>query len=103
MLDTKLRQLFRRGRLYEKEVAFGVIVCYDLDNVIRIERFFRPDERRDLYNMIFDLYFEYEYNWQPISARKIAKLLWVHHSTVDRVLLKIKYQIKNWMNYLDSN
>ena len=113
MLDLKLRQLFERGRLYEKESLFWVTICYEIDNVIRLERYFRPDERDDLYDMLFDLFFQYEYHWQPMSARKIALLLHVHHSKIDDILNKAKTdmrreienqtkippKIKNWVYY----
>jgi hypothetical protein len=99
MLDIKVRQLFQRWRLYEKESIFGVTICYDIEWVLHLERYFRPDERSDLYDMIFDLFFKYEYHWQQLSARKIALLLWVHHSYVDDILNKnksfIRRQIEN--------
>lgn len=95
MLNIKLRQLFQRWRLYEREKLFGVIVCYEIDNVIKLERYFRPDERSELYDMIFDLFFQYEYHWQSMSARKIALLLWVHHSKIDDILNKAKKDMRN--------
>lgn len=90
MLNLKLRQLFQRWRLYERESVFGVTICYEIDHVIKLERYFRPDERSDLYDMLFDLFFKYEYHWQPMSARKIALLLNVHHSKIDDILTKAK-------------
>ena len=99
MLNIKLRKLFTKWRLYEKESIFWVTICYDQDYIIKLERYFRPDERSDLYDMIFDLFFKYEYHWQQLSARKIALLLWVHHSYVDDILNKnksfIRRQIEN--------
>jgi len=94
MLDIKLRQLFQRWRLYERESLFWVTICYEIDDLIRLERYFRPDERNELYDMIFDLYFKYEYHWQPMSARKIALLLNVHHSKIDDILNKAKASIR---------
>ena len=98
MLELKLRQLFERGRLYEKESLFWVTICYEIDNVIRLERYFRPDERDDLYDMLFDLFFQYEYHGQQLSARQISYLPWVEHTTVDNALERIKYKIRQWMH-----
>lgn len=95
MLDLKLRKMFTKGRLYEKESIFWVTICYEQDYIIKIERYFRPDERTKLYNLIFDLYFEYEYDGKPLSARQIATLFWVHHSKIDIILAKAKIQMKN--------
>lgn len=95
MLNIKLRKLFTKWRLYEKESIFWVTICYDQDYIIKLERYFRPDERDKLYDMIFNLFFEYEYDGHPLSARQIALLLWVHHSKIDTILAKAKIQIKN--------
>lgn len=95
MLDPKLRKMFTKWRLYEKESVFWVILCYEQDYIVKMERYFRPDERRQLYNLIFDLFFEYEYDGKSLSARQIARLLWVHHSKIDTILLKARLQMKN--------
>jgi hypothetical protein len=94
MLKPKLKQLFQRWRLYERESVFWVTICYDIDWVLHLERYFKPDERNDLYDMIFDLFFEYEFHWQKLSARKIALLLNVHHSKIDDILNNAKLEIK---------
>jgi len=87
--------MFTKWRLYEKESFFWVTICYEQEYIIKLERHFRPDERTQLYNLIFDLYFEYEYDWKPLSARQIALLFWVHHSKIDIILAKAKLQMKN--------
>lgn len=97
MLDTKLRQLFQRWRLYEKDSIFWVIICYDIEWILKIERYFKPNERSDLYDFIFETYFMYEYRWQPLSARKIALLLWVHHSKVDDILNRAKMDMRKYI------
>ena len=97
MLSIKRRQLFKRWRLYEKESFFWVTICYEIENVIKIERFFRPDERQKLNNMILDLFFEYEYTWEPMTARQIALLYGCDHTTVDKILASAKLKIKDKM------
>lgn len=47
--------------------------------------------------MILDLYFDYEYTWQPMTARQISLLLWCDHTTVDRILASAKQKIKEQM------
>ena len=94
MLNMGLRQLFKRWRLYERESVFWVTICYEIDWILKMERYFRPDERSDLYDFIFDTFRTYEYHWQPMSARKIATLLWVHHSKIDAILAKAKLTMR---------
>lgn len=94
MLDKKLRKMFTHWRLREEESVFWVTICYEIDHVIRLARYFRPDERSDLYDMIFELYFKYEYHGQKISARKIALLLNVHHSKIDDILNRAKIKMR---------
>lgn len=95
MLTNIRRQQFKRWRLYEKESLFWAIICYEIENVIKLERFFRPDERKELNDMILDLYFNYEYTWQPMTARQIAIIYWCDHTTVDRILESAKQKIRD--------
>ena len=95
MLSIKRRQHFKRWKLYEKESFFWVTICYEIENVIKLQRFFRPDERKELNDMILDLYFDYEYTWQPMTARQIAEIYGCDHTTVDRILEWAKQKIRD--------
>jgi len=98
MLTNERRQFFRRWRLYEKESLFGTIICYDIENIIHLERYFRPDERQELNDLILDLFFKYEYTWQSMSWRQLAILYWVDHCTMYRILAKAQNKIReSWM------
>lgn len=97
MLTNERRQFFKRGRLYEKESFFGTIICYEIENLVKIERYFKPNERQDLNNLILDLYFEYEYTGQPMTARQISILYGCDHTTVDKILARAKQNIKTEM------
>lgn len=98
MLTNERRQLFTKWRLYEMESPFGTIICYEKPNVVKIERYFRPDERTQLNNLILDLFFEYEWDWKEMSGRKLAILYWYDHKTIYTILNRIKRKIKNtWM------
>jgi hypothetical protein len=97
MLTNQRRQYFKRWRLYEKESFFGTVICYEIENLVKIERYFRPDERNSLNNLILDLYFDYEWTGEPLTARQISIIYWVDHTTVDRILANAKNNIKNAM------
>ena len=47
--------------------------------------------------MILDLYFDYEWTWQPMTARQIAEIYGCDHTTVDRILASAKQTIKEKM------
>lgn len=97
MLTNQRRQFFKRGRLYEKESFFGTVICYEIENLVKIERYFRPDERNDLDNLILDLYFEYEWTGEPLTARQISIIYWKDHTTIDKIIARAKINIKNQM------
>ena len=97
MLTNERRQYFKRWRLYEKESFFGTIICYEIENLVKLERYFKPNERWDLNNLILDLYFEYEWTWEPLTARQISVIYWCDHTTVDKILAKAKMKIRDIM------
>ena len=97
MLSIKRRKHFKRWRLYEKESFFWVTICYEIENIIKLERFFRPDERKELNNLILDLFFDYERTWEPMTARQIAEIYGCDHTTVDAILARAKQTIKEKM------
>lgn len=99
MLTNQRRQFFKRWRLYEKESLFGTTICYEIENVIKLERYFRPDERQELNNLILDLYFQYEWTGEPLTARQISIIYWVDHTTVDKIIARAKINIKNQMEH----
>jgi len=94
MLSLKRRQLFKKWRLYERESFFDTIICYEQENVVRIERRFNIWDKA-INDFIFNTFFEYEWEeWMELSARQIALLLWCTHNYVDNVLKRIHLQIK---------
>ena len=97
MLTNQRRQFFKRWKLYEKESFFGTVICYEIENLVKIERYFRPDERPALNNLILDIYFDYEWTGEPLTARQISIIYWVDHTTVDRILANAKNNIRNAM------
>lgn len=98
MLWINVRKQFERGKLYERDSFFWTTVFYEIQWLIKVERYFKPDEKEQLYDMIWYLFWTYEYHWQQLSARQISYLLWVDHKTVDRILDRAKYKIKStWM------
>lgn len=89
MLDNEVRKMFKKGKLYERKWLFCSIICYE-SPLIKIERIFNTAEEEQMHALLFNLYFDYEFDWTPISNRQIAKLLWVDHQTVNNAMNKIK-------------
>ena len=95
MIWTNCRKLFKRWKLSEKEAFFGTTVVYEIQWLIKLERYFKPEETEELHDMLFDLFWKYEWHWQQMSARQISYLLWVHHSKVDNILARAKQRIRD--------
>lgn len=92
MLDMEVRRMFKKWKLYEREWLFYTTICYE-SPIIKIERIYPREDKNQIYDLIFNLYFEYEWNWQELSARQLAKLSWVSHQTMNNMLIKIKREI----------
>ena len=98
LIGLNCRKLFRAWKLSERQAIFGTIVSYQSQWVITMERYFKEWEKKQVYDLLLYLFWEYEYKWQPMTARQISYLLWVDHTTVDRALERIKYRIRQWMH-----
>lgn len=84
MLNNKLRQLFKKWKLYEREWLFYTTVCYE-SPLIKIERIYKKDDKEEEHKMhmlLLDLYFEYEYCWNSLSIRQLWELCWVSHPMI---------------------
>ena len=96
MLDIKVRQMFKKWKLYEREWTFYTTLCYE-SPVIRLERIFKNKDKHKKHDLIADLYFEYEYEWQALSARAIARLYGVNNHKIwhilDNALCKMKLEL----------
>lgn len=51
----------------------------------------------ELNNLILDLYFEYEWTGEPLTARQISIIFGVDHTTVDKIIARAKNTIKTQM------
>lgn len=96
MIDIKVRQMFKKWKLYEREWTFYTTLCYE-SPVIRLERIFKNKDKHKKHDLIADLYFEYEYEWQALSARAIARLYGVNNHKIwhilDNALCKMKLEL----------
>ena len=98
LIGLNTRKLFKTWKLSERQAFFGTIVSYQIQWVVTMERYFKEWEEKQVYDLLRYLFWEYEYKWQPMTARQISYLLWVDHTTVDRALERIKYRIRQWMH-----
>ena len=98
LIGNNCRKLFKRWKLTERQAFFGTIVSYQIQWIITLERYFKEWEEKQVHDLLRYLFREYEYEWQAMSSRQIAYLLWVTHFTVDRTLERIKYRVKNWLH-----
>lgn len=96
MLGTRQRKLFKKWKLSEKNWFFWyAIIEYNLEWIVYIKR--TVNSKRQLWDFLFDTFWQYEYEWQEMSARQIADLLWVDHTTVDNIIARAKQRIKEWI------
>lgn len=98
LIGLNVRKLFKIWKLSERQAFFGTIVSYQIQGVITMERYYKEWEEKKVYDLLWYLFREYEYQGQQLSARQISYLLWVDHTTVDNALERIKQKIREWMH-----
>lgn len=98
LIGLNTRKLFKTWKLSERQAFFGTIVSYQIQWVVTMERYFKEWEEKQVYDLLRYLFWEYEYHGQQMSGRQISYLLWVDHRTVDRMIERIKYKIKQWLH-----
>ena len=98
LIGLNVRKLFKIWKLSERQAFFGTIVSYQIQWVITMERYYKEWEEKKVYDLLWYLFREYEYQGQQLSARQISYLLWVDHTTVDNALERIKQKIREWMH-----
>ena len=105
MLSDDVRKLFKKWKLYEKAGKRYSIIYYE-HPLVKVERIVDSSDRKEkrkLYDLIFNLYFDYEFTGQPISWRDIAKLLGVSHYKIEQDLNSIKKRLKLMYDYQVMN
>lgn len=99
MIWLNCRKLFKKWNLTEKEAFFGTTVIYEIQGLVKIERYFKSEEKRKLHDMLRYIFWEYEYEeWQVLTARQISYILWVDHTTIDNILARARQRIKEWLH-----
>lgn len=96
MLNNEVRKLFKKGKLYEKEWKMYTIIRYE-HPYIKMEWIFRKNDKSEKYKMhdlIFNLFFSYEYDWKPMSSRKLGYLLGCDHKTIIAIQKKAEEKMK---------
>lgn len=100
LIGLNCRKQFKKWKLYERQAFFWTTVIYEIQGLVRMERYFEAEDPKIMHEKVHELirylFREYEYYWQQLTARQIAYLLWVDHTTVDRILKRIEYRIKEW-------
>lgn len=102
LIGLNCRKQFKKWKLYERQAFFWTTVIYEIQGLVRMERYFKDEEEKVMHDKIHEmlryLFWEYEYYWQQMTARQISYILWVDHTTVDRTIERIKYRVKNWLH-----
>jgi len=99
MIGTNCRKLFKKWKLTEREAFFGTTIIYEIQGIIRVERYFWEKEcKKDkIHNMLRYLFWEYEYEeWMILTARQISYLLWCDHTTVDNIIARCKQRLRDY-------
>lgn len=87
MLSNEVRKLFTKWKLYEREWKSYSIIHYE-HPLIKIEWIFKKNDKREknkMHDLIFNLYFDYEYEGKPMSSWKLWYLLGCDHKTITAI------------------
>ena len=96
MLSNEARKMFKVWKLYEKEWTAYTIFHYE-HPLIKMEWIFKKNDRKEknkMYDLIFNLFFEYERNWKPLTTYELWYITGCDHSTMVKSIKKVLWRIR---------
>ena len=52
------------------------------------------EDKHKLHLMLIDLYYDYEFDWTPLTIRDLGKLAWVSHPTILNITEDAIYKMR---------
>lgn len=89
------KYMFKRGRLSLKDYWRFFVLSYRTNKRSVTQKIDKQENIREQISwFLIDIYFEYEYCWEPLTEEKISRLLLIDQSSTSRLLDKIESKIK---------
>lgn len=90
------KRLFNQWRLSLKDYWDFFLICYKIQRRTIKQKIYKQESIRDQISwFLIDIYFEYEYQWIPLSIKDISRLLLIEESWTSKLLDRILTKLKN--------
>ena len=89
-------RLFKNGKIGLKDYWESFIISYKIKKRTISQKIYKQENIREQISwFLIDVYFEYEFNWEPMTEEKIWMLLMIDQGSTSRLLDRILLKMQN--------
>ena len=105
MLKNILRErLFKNGKIGLKDYWESFIISYKIKKRTISQKIYKQENIREQISwFLIDVYFEYEFDWEPMTEEKIWMLLMIDQGSTSRLLDRILSKMQNKAKIFSSS
>ena len=93
---SEQKKLFKKWRISLKDYWEFFIISYKIQRRNIAQKIYKQENIREQISwFLIDTYFDYEYDWKPMTEEKIWKLLMIDQWCTSRLLDRIYGKLKN--------
>lgn len=98
------KRMFKQWRISLKDYWEFFLICYMIGRRTIRQKIYKQESIRDQISwFLIDIYFEYEYQWIPLSIKDISRLLLIEESWTSKLLDRILTKLKNKFQKLNRS
>lgn len=92
----KQKRLFKNGKIWLKDYWESFIVSYKIKKRTISQKIYKQENIREQISwFLIDVYFEYEFDWEPMTEENIWMLLMIDQGSTSRLLDRILSKMQN--------
>lgn len=89
-------RLFKNGKIGLKDYWESFIISYKIKKRTISQKIYKQENIREQISwFLIDVYFEYEFDWEPMTEEKIWMLLMIDQGSTSRLLDRIFSKMQN--------
>lgn len=93
---SEQKKLFKKWRISLKDYWEFFIISYKIQRRNIAQKIYKQENIREQISwFLIDVYFEYEFDWEPMTEEKIWMLLMIDQGSTSRLLDRILIKIQN--------
>lgn len=97
-------RLFKNGKIGLKDYWESFIISYKIKKRTISQKIYKQENIREQISwFLIDVYFEYEFDWEPMTEEKIWMLLMIDQGSTSRLLDRILSKMQNKAKIFSSS